>query len=144
MIDSHEFTEKLPKLIGQQVADMFTRLIGAGHTDNTLVHFYSDHGDHMNYLIKDTESFANERFNHFLYVMIPNHTRDSIYETNLRITMKLVSHKDIFASDMVYLGYDGHVQTNGVSLIEEYVLESRSCAHVGLMRSSECKCMDQA
>ena len=60
MIDPHEGTEELTRLIDQQVADMFTRMIEAGHMDNTLVHFYSDHGDHMNYLIKDTESFANE------------------------------------------------------------------------------------
>ena len=144
MIDPHEGTEELTRLIDQQVADMFTRMIDAGHMDNTLVHFYSDHGDHMNFLISDTESYANEKFNPFLYVMMPDHTRDTMHETVLNNTQRLVSHKDIFASDMIHLGYASHPQMSGVSYLDQQVPESRSCADIGLLFIKECKCIDQA
>ena len=141
MIDPHEFTEEVSRIIDQQLADILRRMIDLGHLDNTLVYFYSDHGDHSNYAIKATQSFEIERFNPFLYLMVPAGQKPALEPNILQNTQRLVSHRDIFATDMAHLGFEAHPQVTGLSLVQRVAPETRSCDSLLVFdRQRDCKC----
>jgi arylsulfatase A-like enzyme len=112
------------------------QMISEGHLDNTLVYLYSDHGDHINFIFNETPSFKSELFNPLLVVLLPDSQKEimgKIIESN---TQKLLTHRDIFASDMKYLGFGNQKQVKGTSLLQDQVPD-RSCHDVGTW---DCMC----
>jgi len=141
MIDPHEFTEEVSSIVDEQIADVLREMIDRGHLDNTLVYFYSDHGDHSNYAIKPTESFEAERFNPFLYLLVPAHTQPALQANLLQNSQRLVSHRDIFATDLALLGQAQHPQVTGLSLLHRVVPADRTCDSLLVFdRHRDCKC----
>lgn len=141
MIDPHELSEEVPKIIDGMIADFITRLIEEGHLDNTLVFFHSDHGDHVNLMLMATESFKSERFNPFMYVMAPDHIKDTDAHENLvKNSQKLVGHKDIFTTALGAFGVDKHEQIEGFNLLATEVPEDRNCGSIGVFNGDECLC----
>ena len=105
LIDPHEFTEEVAGFLDDPLSNFLQQMMDEGHLDNTLVYFNSDHGDHINFLFSDTTSYTSERFNPFLVVLLPDSRKDDLGKHAEANAQKLLSHRDLFASDMAYLGF---------------------------------------
>ena len=70
--------------IDEELSQSLKRLEEKGHLENTVTFLYSDHGDHMNYLLwMATKSGATDRMNPFMMSLIPSSLDEKIHE-NLR------------------------------------------------------------
>lgn len=136
LIDPHEFTEEVGGFLDDPLSRFLSKMIEEGHLDNTIVYLNSDHGDHINFLLSDTPSFRSERFNPFLVVLLPDGLKDGIGKTVELNTQKLLSHEDLFASDMKYLGFGDHPQVKGQSILQSAVPD-RLCKQAGIF---DCMC----
>lgn len=140
-VDNHEYTEEVGKLIDPMVANLFQTLIHKGHLDNTLVFFYSDHGDHFRtQLIKD-EAHLSEQMNPFLILITPEQVKEEMEPFILKNTQRLSSHKDLFATYMNYLGFGDNKQIQGKSLLHQEIAIDRTCDQLNLVNGDDdCKC----
>jgi len=141
IIDAHEMTGELTgEVIDPKVEELFTYLSDNGHLENTIIHLYSDHGDHVNPIAFKTESGLNERFNPFYVMMVPKYL-DKMYGENLKSnTQRLTNAFDIFETNIEYLGYTRQFPY-GESLMKTKLQASRNCNDINLFEvEKECKC----
>ena len=100
IIAAHEFTGENNRFIDPQLEKYLRNLDAKGHLDDTIVWIYSDHGDHINFIMWNTESGYSELMNPPLFVMIPDHLDEKI-GANLKYNeQKLITHYEIFQSDI--------------------------------------------
>ena len=103
-IDPHEFTGELSSFIDPLIANFLDKMDKEGHLDNTVLQFYADHGDHTDFILEKTESARNEKFNPFLYMLIPESQKEKIGANLEKNTQKLLTHFDIFTSALKLIG----------------------------------------
>ena len=110
--------------------------------DNTIVEFYGDHGDHVNYLIEYTESAYNEKLNPMLIMTVPDTLKQSIGDNLEKNTQKLLTHLDLFASDMAVLGNDVKNFNGFYHGTDFFTKEApvRDCAKASI-ESKQCRCL---
>ena len=136
LIDPHEFSEEVAGFLDDPLSRFLGQMIAEGHLDNTIVYLNSDHGDHINFLFQDTASFRAEVYNPMLMVMIPDHQKDTMGKVIEQNTQKLLTHRDLFASDMKYLGFGDESQILGRSILQEQIPD-RPCSDAKI---GDCMC----
>lgn len=72
LIDPHEITENLSKIIDPIVANFLDKLEKKGHLEKSILFFYSDHGDHSDFILMRTESGRAELMNPYFFMTIPS------------------------------------------------------------------------
>ena len=70
-IDSHEWTGERVKYTDQYLVDLLEHLDKNGHLENTVIQFYSDHGDHIAFYGHLTPSGKREKSNPFYLLLVP-------------------------------------------------------------------------
>ena len=103
-IDPHEFTGELSNFIDPLIGNFLEKMDKEGHLANTVLQIYADHGDHIDFILEKTDSAKNEKFNPFLYLVIPEFLEVKIGKNLEKNTQKLLTHFDIFASHYKLLG----------------------------------------
>lgn len=141
IIDSHEMTGELAEMtIDPLIDELINYLEKQGHLDKTIVHLYSDHGDHVNPIAFKTESGKIERFNPFYALMIPASLARRVEENLVTNTQRLTTAFDLFETNMEYLGYDRQYP-NGRSLMKEVIPANATCKdRFPVDYEDECKC----
>lgn len=141
IIDAHEMTGELTsEVIDPKIEEFLKYLEQNGHLENTIVHLYSDHGDHVNPIAFKTESGLNERFNPFYVMMVPSYI-EAKHGANLKAnTQRLTNAFDIFETNLEYLGFERQFEY-GESLMKYQLPINRSCSDIHLYEvDKECKC----
>jgi len=141
IIDTHEFTGELGNMVVDPILkNLMDYLDEKGHLDNTIVHFFSDHGDHINPIGYKTKSGLVERFNPFYFMMIPRHFDGKYGETLKKNTQRLTVAYDIFETNLEYLGIPRQYKY-GESLLKKPLPEDRTCKTAYLWDPvANCKC----
>ena len=117
-----------------------------GHLENTIIRFFSDHGDHINPVALKSVSGLTERFNPFLFIAIPGHLKDKIGSNIEKNTQKLVTAYDFFSSDLALWGLLGQKEHDyGQDLYFQEIPDSRTCESAQLYDAkATCKCFSKA
>ena len=139
IISAHEFTGENNHYIDPQVEKYLRRLDNKGHLDDTIVWIYSDHGDHIDFIMWNTKSGYSELMNPPLFVMIPEHLDKEIGHTLKANEQKLLTHYEIFQSDIRYMKQDaGKKVVPGPALFYDIVKTKRTCKTANVYE--DCKC----
>ena len=100
LISGHNFLGNSHKYIDQELEKLFSKLLARDDKffENTIVNFFSDHGDHMGFPWIATYSGIVERHEPFFFQILPSkyvqkNNRDAILKTNQD---RYMSHYDIF------------------------------------------------
>lgn len=102
IITGHEFTGENNWYFDEELAKFLEGMDKAGHLENTIVNLYSDHGDHINFVLWQTESGRAEMTNPFLFVMVPE-ALDKKIGRNLKANQqKLMTHYQLFRNMIDY------------------------------------------
>lgn len=102
ILAGHSFIEKNHEFIDEHVSKFLKNLEEEGFLKNTIVQFYSDHGDHLNGLLRDTPSGRIERTHPMHFTILPEGA-DKKFGENLEANRnKLYSHYDIFETSRQY------------------------------------------
>ena len=139
--DAHEFTGELANMsIDPEVTRLMEHLDKGGHLDNTIVRIFADHGDHVNPIGYKTVSGKVERYNPFMFTIIPEHLKESIGK-NLEInSQRLLIAYDYFASDIKLLGAKKEYKY-GEDYYQQIIPENRTCENMYLWNfKTECFC----
>ena len=70
-MDSHEFSGEIVSYLDANMEEYLRWLEKEGHLSNTVVMMYSDHGNHINFLLKESIYGYTELSNPFLFVLLP-------------------------------------------------------------------------
>jgi len=142
MIDNHEFSQEQAELIEDPyVANLLEHLEKNGHLENTIVEFWSDHGDHIDPIAFQTQSGVIERYNPFLFVIIPEDQREKIGNHIENNTQRFTLAYDIFISNLNYLGFN-RTYKFGNNFLTEELDDGRSCQSTYLWNAdNECRCL---
>ena len=83
IINPHEMSGELAGYTDEYLYNFLKSMDSKGHLDNTIVHIYSDHGDHISMLGHFTTSGKREKMNPFYFLMLPEKLRGK-YEPTIR------------------------------------------------------------
>jgi len=136
MIDPHEFSEEVAGFFDDPLSVFVQKMIDEGHMDNTIVSFYSDHGDHMEFLLTHTESYNAEKFNPFLIYMIPRSQKDKYSENIQSNQQRVLTPKDLYTTDIKYLEVVPDHPIEGMSILQDKI-SHREC---DFMFVGQCMC----
>ena len=89
--------------IDPEITRFLEKLDKEGHLENTIVRIFSDHGDHVNPIGYETVSGISERYNPFMFTMIPESWEPKMGKNLEANVQKLVVAYDFFVSDMAVL-----------------------------------------
>lgn len=148
IIDGHELTGILAKLqIDPILAELLSYLDKKNHFSNTIVRIFSDHGDHINPICFQTASGKEERFNPFMFQMIPERLKNTVGKYLEINSQRLMSFQDFFVADLNVLGgFENPFPDFGVDYYQHEIKEERSCKdkNLGLVKVvDECFCIDK-
>lgn len=145
VIDTHEFTGELGNLVVDPILEnLMTYLDENGHLNNTLVYFYSDHGDHINPLGYKTISGKTERFNPFFFMILPDHLNKKYGDKVKTNTQRMTVADDIFETNLEYLGFKRQYKY-GESLFNTEIPSNRTCASAYLYDpKGQCFCQPKS
>ena len=141
IIAAHELTGENSRYLDQHLAHFLEEMDSAGHLDNTIVYIYSDHGDHINYVLADSVSGSIEKMNPFFFAMLPSeYLKGKNIEGNiLENRHRMVTHFDMFRNDLIVMGKKADEGTEkGASLFFSLVDKGRSCESAKVR--DNCKC----
>lgn len=71
IVAAHEFTGENSRYIDVELAKILNKLDGEKMLENTILYLYSDHANHINYLIHRTRSDFAERMNPAFMMILP-------------------------------------------------------------------------
>lgn len=125
--EPHEFTAETNKYVDEEIADFLNKMKVKNYLNNTIVHLYSDHGDHINFILWETDSGQVEKRNPFYALMIPEKLSKQVkngrtVDQNLKSNQnRMITHFNLFATDMDYLDgtFSEHVKTGIKSLYSD-------------------------
>ena len=123
------------------IADFLETLDKEGHLDNTIVEMFGDHGDHMNFFLQKTKSGISEKVNPMLVVTVPDTYKERIGDNLEKNTQKLLSHLDLFASDLAIVGFDVSSFNGFYHGVDFFTQQApvRDCAKASI-ESRHCQC----
>lgn len=141
IISAHEFTGENNWYIDVELAKFLEKMDEKHLLDDTIVNIFSDHGDHIDFLMWSTDSGYAELMNPVLFVMVPKEF-DQKYGDNLKANQqRLMTHFQLFRNYVEYWDSD-------LSKIE-YIQETQSfffdklSTQVGcsqMLVKEDCKC----
>jgi len=139
-LDSHEYTGEKSTFLDGDLKTFFDTMDKEGHLDNTVVMFYSDHGDHIAYYGHLTSSGQQEKMNPFFYTLLPE-SLNKVYGESIRANQNaLVTHADIYASDFKFAHPESaKPRFNGKSLFHSVIPHGRNCQTESI--GELCQCM---
>ncbi len=142
IIESHEFTGEQGNMIIDPILNkMLRHLEKQGHLENTVVHIFSDHGDHINPIGYKSFSGKVERYNPFYMMMVPEHIVRSSGDTLKANTQRLTIADDIFETNLEMLGFERQHKI-GISLMKQVIPVNRTCQSAGLYDpNNQCYCL---
>lgn len=139
IISAHEFTGENNRYIDPEVSKYLKVLEEKGHLDKTITMIYSDHGDHIDYLLWQTKSGYSELMNPPLFVMIPEGLDNYIGKILELNQQRLITHYEIFRSIIKYWDMDLHPRAaKGPSLFYDLIEIERDCDKANVYE--DCKC----
>lgn len=139
IISAHEFTGENNWYIDPQVSKYLNMLDEKGHLEKTITMIYSDHGDHIDYLMWQTRSGYAELMNPPLFVMVPEKLDEKIGKNLEGNQQRLITHYEIFRSIIDYWGAKPHPKVRkGPSLFYDLVDVNRNCKTADVYE--DCKC----
>lgn len=141
VIEGHEFTGELnDKVVDPEINGLLEYLMEKGHLKYTIVRMFSDHGDHINPLGYKTDSGRQERYNPFLWILIPKALKERMGKSLEVNTQRLLIAYDFFASDMELIGVKKEYKY-GKDFYQDEIPASRTCADMFLYNAdTECYC----
>lgn len=106
LITAHEFTGENSRFLDPILAKSLERLDREGHLENTIVHLYSDHGDHIDFFLWSTQSGESEMMNPFMFEIIPKKLaeKENVEKNLIENQQKMFTHYNLFSTDLKYLG----------------------------------------
>ena len=139
LISAHEFTGENNWYIDEQLGRFLRKFESSGHLNKTLLMIYSDHGDHIDYLLWNTASGYAEMINPIFFVVIPEVLDKEIGKTVEANQQKLISHFEIFRSPVRYWGkkIDSHCVA-GPDIFYQVIDARRTCKEAKV--DFECHC----
>jgi len=146
LVTNHEITGQNNRFSESESLEFFKKMKADGFLKNTIVMFYSDHGDHITPL-KATQSGVTERFNPFFYMMIPDSLKGK-YDKQLKVNQhRLVTHFDFFRTWSKAAGtkmedYHSNVKL-GYSLLDDEIPENRTCKDAFVQGRCVCLMKDE-
>jgi len=114
IIAGHEFTGENNWYTDVELAKYLGVLEDKGHLQKSVLLLFSDHGDHIDYLMWQTKSGYSELMNPFLFVMVPDHLDEKIGEKLKVNQQRLMTHYEIFRSYIQYWGLTAHEKVNDI------------------------------
>lgn len=142
LIAAHEFTGENSRYLDPILAKSLQRLDEEGHLDNTIVHFYSDHGDHINFFMWNTQAGESEMMNPFLFEMIPKKfaEKNNVEKNLIENQQKFFSHFVLFNTDIQYLEEEikDEKAWKKPSLFYDILSDKNDCTSEGILE--HCKC----
>ena len=139
IISAHEFTGENNWYIDEQLNKYLRVMDEKGFLDNTLTFIYSDHGDHIDFIMWQTMSGYSELMNPFLVILVPETIGGEILGNLEANQQRLITHYEIFQSVRRFIGAEkGPDEQPGPSLFYDVVDGKETCetAHV----YEDCKC----
>jgi len=138
IINPHEMSGELAGEVDPYLSSFLKSMDKKGHLDNTIVHIYSDHGDHISPLGHFTVSGKREKMNPFYFLMLPKDLREK-YEPMIRKNQqKLITHYDFFVTDLRYLKFKKIYKTHGGDIFGEELNGERTCDSEHVEESCQC------
>jgi membrane-anchored protein YejM (alkaline phosphatase superfamily) len=80
IIAPHEFTGENSHFVDVELGKILKKFDDEKLLDDTIVYLYSDHGDHIDFLMWNTKSGYSELMNPFMFVMVPDHLAEKHHE----------------------------------------------------------------
>jgi membrane-anchored protein YejM (alkaline phosphatase superfamily) len=80
IISAHEFSGENSRFLDPVLAEWLEKFDSEGLLDDTIVNLYSDHGDHIDFLMWKTKSGYSELMNPFMFIMVPDHIADEHHQ----------------------------------------------------------------
>lgn len=143
LIAAHEFSGENSRYLDPILARSLERLDKEGHLDNTIVHLYSDHGDHINFFMWSSESGESEMMNPFFVEMIPKKLAEKgdIEKNLIKNQQRFFTHYVLFNTDLKYLGLerDNELIWDKPSLFYDIISEDNDCSSEGVLEKCKCK-----
>jgi hypothetical protein len=103
LIDPHEYTEEKVKWLDPVLTEALEYLDKKGHLENTVINFYSDHGDHISFYGHLTESGKREKSNPFYFLMLPERL-SARYAVNIGLNQHaLVTHRNLYSTEYMLI-----------------------------------------
>lgn len=98
IIAGHEGTTESGKYVDLELRKLLGNMDSRGEFNNTVVLFFSDHGNHLNRFVIETEPGHSELMNPFLFAMVPDWLDEKFGENLKKNQQKITTHFDIFES----------------------------------------------
>jgi len=106
IVAAHEFSGENSRYTDIELAKVLEKMDSEELLDNTIIYLYSDHANHINFLMLTTRSGYAEKMNPMFFMIMPAHVAEKHHENILWNQQKLMSHYQIFHNTVRYLGYD--------------------------------------
>lgn len=141
IISAHEFTGENSWFIDEELSKFLKRMDEKGYLENTILNIFSDHGDHIDFLMWNTESGYSELMNPFLTIMVPESLDQEIGENLKENQQRLITHFQLFQNLVKYWKIDmseyEHIQTAD-SLFYDRMKKKIGCEEA--LIKEDCKC----
>jgi membrane-anchored protein YejM (alkaline phosphatase superfamily) len=104
IVSAHEFTGENSRYIDIELAKILNDMDEDGSLDNTIIYLYSDHANHIDFVMLSTRSGFAEKMNPAFMMIIPEHVAEKHHANLVANSQKLMSHYQIFQNSVKYLG----------------------------------------
>lgn len=85
------------------MADVLKKFDEEKLLDDTILYIYSDHGDHIDFLMWNTVSGYSELMNPPMFVMVPDHLAEKHHDNLTTNSQRLITHHQIFNNNIKYI-----------------------------------------
>ena len=141
IISTNEYTGESNRFVDEEIADFLKSMDASGHLDNTILMFYSSHGDSINSFMKDSSNGVSEKMNPFMFMMVPellNKTAGKFLKANQQ---KLVTNYHLFSTLFNYWKDEitpGPGVLDHKSLISAEIDSSLDCEKAHILNLCQC------
>jgi phosphoglycerol transferase MdoB-like AlkP superfamily enzyme len=139
-MDSHEFSGEIVSYLDDNLEAYLRWMKQEGFLNNTVIMLYSDHGNHINFVLKESIYGYTELSNPFLFMSLPENVAGKFGDNLVRNENKMATHYDIHESTLHLIDKKGI--SNGTNFFKDVINSNRTCKSVGVVE--ECACKNQS
>lgn len=96
IISPHEFSGENSRFLDPELAKILNKFDEENLLDDTIVYIYSDHGDHIDFLMWNTVSGYSELMNPPLFMILPDHLAEKHHDNLVENEQRLITHYQLF------------------------------------------------
>lgn len=133
IVSAHEFSGENSRYIDVELSKILNKMDEEKMLDNTIIYLYSDHANHINFLMLRTKSGFAEKMNPAFMMVVPAHEAEKHHETIVTNQQRLMSHYQIFMNSVKYLGLTEETLNDSViirdSIFYDVIDSKMTCTH---------------